>query len=60
MQIFYDVQGQLSPQSEVEINLINFYLRQNGCPSYLQEIEGVRVVTTLSINFYDAHWELTP
>ena len=71
MQIFYDAQGKLTVQSKVcslrfvllEIKLIQvFIVVLVNCKNEEDPIknEGARVVTTLSINFYDAQGQLTP
>ena len=67
MGIFPDAQGHLTPQSKVwsarfSNSIRDFMVVLFPCKNEEDPIknEGVKVVTTLSINFQDAQGQLTP
>ena len=66
MQIFYDAQGKLTPQSKVNSTLNStikaFMVVLVTCKNEEDPIknEGARVVTTNFINISDAQGQLTP
>ena len=67
MGIFPDAQGQLTPQSKVwsawfSNSIRDFMVVLVTCKNEEDPIKnkGVKVVTTLSINFQDAQEQLTP
>ena len=65
MGIFTDAQGQLTPQSLVDLAEFQSRPRCYGCPCYLHnekdpiKNEGARVDTTLYSNFSDAQGQIT-